>query len=156
MRYNKIGHTLASPQWNRVALGVAAITSQPWWDYFNPKVDDDTAKASAIRTGSKIGVCTTIGFTIRSLAHAFVKKFANGSTKEGSTLLTPKEILREINPEIKECKLKLHQNTFAFFVALFVMMFTNFLIDAPLTTYVANKFLAKADLKDASQGERYV
>ena len=34
-QFNKVGSMLASPHYNRLALGVAAITSQPFMDYFN-------------------------------------------------------------------------------------------------------------------------
>lgn len=155
-KFNKIGHALASPHWNRLALGCAAICSQPMWDYFNPKVDNDTAKASAIRTGSKIVVCTSVGFTIRGLAHKIVKKLANGTPEEGSTLLTPKEILSETNIAVRNSKLKLHRNAFSTLLALSVMMFTNFLIDAPLTTLVANKILKKSNMNNKSEGNKNV
>ncbi|MBQ7125764.1 hypothetical protein IJO12_01615 [bacterium] len=138
-KLNKLGHALASPHWNRAALGVAAIATQPAFDYFNPRVDKDTAEASALRTASKIVVCTTVGFTIRGLSHKIIKKLTNLSPKEGSTLLTPKSILNIKNSFEQKNKLALHRNTLATLTALIVMMFTNFLIDAPLTTFVANK-----------------
>ena len=74
-QFNKLGAKLASPHWNRATLGLAAISTQPAWDYFNPKVDKDTAKASAIRTTSKIAVCSTVGFTIRGLCYKLTEKF---------------------------------------------------------------------------------
>lgn len=138
-KLNKFGHALASPHWNRVALGAAAIMTQPMFDYFNPRVDKDTAEISAIRTASKITVCTSVGFIIRGLSYKLINKLTNLSSSEGSTLLTPKSILNLKNTFQKENKLKLHRNTLATLTALIVMMFTNFLIDAPLTTFVANK-----------------
>lgn len=62
---NKVGQALASPHWNRLALGVAAITTQPALDLFNPKVDKETAKTSSLRTIAKIIVCTSVGFIVR-------------------------------------------------------------------------------------------
>ena len=140
-KLNKLGHALASPHWNRLALGVAAISTQPFIDYYNPKVDKDTAMASALRTTAKALVCTTVGFIVRGSSYKLVEKLANPTKAEGSTLLTPKEILKETNIEKKLHKLKLHKNTVSTTLALLVMMFTNVLIDAPYTTKLTNKFL---------------
>ena len=151
-KLNVIGQALASPHWNRVALGAAAITTQPALDYFNPKVDRDTAKVSAIRTAVKIPVCTMVGFIIRGLSYKLADKFIHGSEAEGSILFTPSEILRETNKELRASKLKLHKNTMSTIIAIFVMMFTNFLIDAPLTTKLANKFIDKYHNKKDYKG----
>lgn len=140
-KYNHVGQALASPHWNRLALGVAAILTQPWIDFFNPRVDRDTAISSALRTIAKICVCTTVGFCVRGSSYKLVEKLAHGTSREGSTLFTPMEILKEKNAELRNSKLKLHKNTLSTVIALSVMMFTNFLLDAPLTTRAANKLL---------------
>ena len=150
-QFNKVGSMLASPHYNRLALGVAAISSQPFMDYFNPKVDRDTAAASAIRTTSKIAVCTTVGFTVRGACYKFVDKFVHGSEKEGSTLLTPTSILQEKSKELRNAKLKLHKNAMSTVTALGVMLFTNFLLDAPLTTKVSNYWLKKTGLANSNE-----
>lgn len=152
VQFNKVGSMLASPHWNRLALGVAAISSQPFIDYFNPNVDRDTAKVSSIRTASKICVCTSVGFVVRGLCYKLVEKYAHGSEKEGSTLLTPKEILNVSNKKLRDAKLKIHKNGLSTITALAVMLFTNFLIDAPLTTKVSNKAIEKfASASDAKE-----
>ena len=145
-KLNKLGKKLASPHWNRLALGVAGISTYPFWDYYNPNVDKDTAKASTIRTSAKIVTCTTTGFIIRGLCYKLTERFAHATPAEGSTILTPKAILNETNKEFRNNKLKLHKNALSTTIALVVMLFTNFLIDAPLTTYVSNKFLKLANL----------
>ncbi len=142
-KFNKIGHMLASPHWNRLALGIAAISTQPAFDYFNPRVDKDTAVTSALRTTAKIGVCTTVGFCVRGLSYKIAEQFIHGSKKEGSILLTPKEILKEKNPIKKSNMLKLHRNTFSTVLALIAMIFTNFYLDAPYTTKGANYLISK-------------
>lgn len=152
-QFNEFGKKLASPHWNRLALGVAGITTYPFWDYYNPKVDRDTAKASTIRTSSKIVTCTATGFVIRGLCYKLTEKYMHGSTMEGSTLLTPKSILEEVNADLRNNKLKQHKNTFSTLIALFVMLFTNFLIDAPLTTIVTNKFLRLANLENKARAK---
>lgn len=151
-QFNKAGQILASPHWNRLALGAAAISSQPWIDLYNPKVDKDTAKAASLRTTAKILVCTTVGFTVRGLCYNLTEKFAHGTPNEGSTLLTPQAILKETNQELRNSKLKLHKNAFSTLFALSVMLFTNFLLDAPGTTMLANKFLKMANLDKKTGG----
>lgn len=139
--FNKMGQRLASPHWNRLALGVAAITTQPLMDYHNPKVDKDTARTSALRTLAKIIVCTSVGFVVRGSCYKLTEKYMHASPKEGATALTPNVILQEKNPLIKKNMLKLHRNTFSTVFALGVMLFTNVLLDAPLTTKLSNKFI---------------
>ena len=139
--FNKLGHALASPHWNRLAIGFAACT-QPVIDYFNPKVDKDTAKVSMYRSGSKVIACTGVGFVVRGASYKLIEKYAHAYESEGSTLLTPKVILAEKNPELRRNMLKIHKNAYSTVFALFVMIFTNVLLDAPLTTMLANKFIA--------------
>ena len=143
--FNKLGQKLASPHWNRLAIGVAAISTQPAIDYYNPRVDKDTAKASMYRTIGKIIACTGVGFAVRSICYKITEKYANATEKEGSTLLTPKEILKEKNMDLRRAKLKIHKNAFSTVFALTVMvLFTNIFLDAPLTTKLSN-FLIKSD-----------
>lgn len=143
-KYNRMGKALASPHYNRLALGLGAICTQPAIDRFNPRVDENTAKASSYRTIGKILACTTVGFCVRGGCYKLTEKFAHASQEEGSTVLTPKAILRETNPELRKNMLKLHKNAFSTFFALGVMVFTNFLLDAPLTTLISN-YLIKRD-----------
>ena len=140
--YNAVGQALASPHINRLAVGIAALSTQPWIDLYNPKVDKDTAKASMYRTLAKVIACTGVGFIVRGASYKLVEKYANASEKLGSTLLTPQAILKETSPELRESMLKLHRNALSTVLALSVMVFTNVLLDAPLTTMLANKFIA--------------
>lgn len=146
-----MGQMLASPHWNRLALGCAAISTQPFIDYYNPNVDKDTAKVATCRTVAKIITCTSVGFTVRGICYKISNKYINGSTQDGSTLLTPKTILQEKNAEIRNSKIKLHRNTFSTVFALGVMLFTNILLDAPLTTKLANKFISTYSSKENKQ-----
>ena len=141
--YNKIGHKLASPHWNRLALGGVAIATQPAFDYFNPRVDRDTAAAATLRTIAKICVCTAVGFIVRGSAYKLVEKYAHTSSKYGSTLLTPKAILNEKDTIKQKNMLKIHKNAFSTVFALGMMLFTNIFLDAPLTTMVANQLIKK-------------
>ncbi len=151
VKYNKAGQLLASPHWNRLALGITAITTQPWIDYYNPDVDRDTAKTSFCRTLAKIPVCTTVGFIVRGGVYKLTEKFMHSSENEGSTLFTPKAILQEKNANIREAKLKLHKNAFSTVSAIGIMLFTNFLIDAPLTTKFTSIFMSKIFSKEQNK-----
>lgn len=141
VNYNKLGHALASPHWNRLVLGAAAITTQPAIDYFNPRVDKDTASTSALRTLAKIIVCTSVGFAVRGGCSYLVNKYITADAKGKMKSLIPAEILKETNSIKKENMLKLHKNTMSTLSALSVMVFTNFLLDAPGATWLANKFI---------------
>ncbi len=137
-----IGKNISSPE-NRFILGATALMSQPFIDLSNKKVDEDTRKVSAARTVAKIIAGTATGVLIRSgcihAVNAFTKlpreirpdmKF-----KTLRTLLTPSE---------KVCKnLAEYKNAMGTIIATVVMMFTNFLIDAPLTKFLTNKFVDK-------------
>lgn len=151
VKYNKTGQLIASPHWNRVALGVSAMATQPWFDYLNPNVDKDTARTSCCRTFAKIIVCTTIGFLIRGGVFKLTNKYMNATKKEGSTLLTPNAILNETNKEVRNMKLKIHKNAFSTITALGVMLFTNVLLDAPLTTKFSNFLISKMQHKEKNK-----
>ena len=142
-KYNKIGNALASPHWNRAVIGLAAISTQPAIDYFNPRVDKDTATAASLRTLAKICVCTAVGFCVRGGAYKLVNKYANENLKGNSSILIPKEILNETNNILKTQKLKLHKNALSTVSAICIMLVTNFLLDAPLTTKFTNYLISK-------------
>ena len=155
--YNKLGHTLASPHWNRLAIGIAAMSTQPAIDYFNPRVDRDTATTAALRTIAKICVCTAVGFAVRGSAYKLVEKYAHASAKQGSTLLTPEAVLKEKNLIKRANMLKIHKNALSTVTALSVMLFTNVFLDAPLTTMAANKLISQyySGMNESGQRRAY-
>ena len=137
---NWIGKTISSPE-NRFILGATALMSQPFIDLHNRKVDEDTRKVSAARTVAKIIAGTFTGVLIRSGCIHAVNAFTklpheikpNMKFKTLRTLFTPSE---------KFCQnLNDYKNAMGTIFATVVMMFTNFLIDAPLTKYLTNKFV---------------
>ncbi|MDD3012416.1 MAG: hypothetical protein PHC34_01780 [Candidatus Gastranaerophilales bacterium] len=60
----------------RLVLGIASISSQPFFDYYNKNVDQETRHYSAVRTAAKIIVGTTEGCLVRFLAIKYGKKIA--------------------------------------------------------------------------------
>lgn len=145
---NWIGRNISSPQ-NRVILGASALMSQPFIDLHNRKVDEDTRKVSAARTVAKIIAGTLTGFFVRygcikgidycSLLPAQV----TNATKHKwlRTLFTPDSAINGVLKDLNQYKKALGS-----FIALLVMLFTNFAIDAPLTKFLTNKFVDKYDL----------
>ena len=135
-----IGEKVSSPQ-NRLILGVTALMSQPFIDLYNKKVDEDTRKVSAARTVAKIIAGTATGVAIRSGCIHAIDAF----TKYPS----------EIKPDMKFKKirsffapsegllnsLETYKKSLGTIISLVVMVFTNFLIDAPLTKFLTNKFI---------------
>ncbi len=146
-----IGEKVSSPQ-NRLILGVSALMSQPFIDLHNRKVDEDTRKVSAARTVAKIIAGTLTGVAIRSGCIHAIDAFTHYP--------------REITPDMKFKKLRSlfapseglvknltqYKKSLGTIISLVVMVFTNFLIDAPLTKYLTNKFVdrirEKEQLKD--------
>ena len=143
-----IGRNISSPQ-NRLILGASALMSQPFIDLNNKKVDEDTRKVSAARTVAKILAGTLTGFFVRYgciKSIDFCSKLPTelaASTKHKwlKTLFTPDSAISGVLSDLNQYKKALGS-----FIALVVMLFTNFAIDAPLTKYLTNKFVDKYNL----------
>ena len=143
-----IGDKVSSPQ-NRLILGVSALMSQPFIDLSNKKVDEDTRKISAARTVAKIIAGTTTGFLVRYgcikaidycslLPEQITKSTKNPRLR---TLFTPDSKITAVLKDLGQ-----YRKALGTIVSLAVMLFTNFLIDAPLTKYLTNKFSDKYNL----------
>ncbi len=137
---------LSSSYNQRLILGATALATQPFIDFNNKKVDEKTRKVSVCRTLAKILVGTATGYTIRKLCVKSIDAFTkypkdippNARFKNLRSILLP-------TVEYTAEQLAQHKNTLGTLMALGVMLFTNFLIDAPLTKYFTNKFMKEAD-----------
>lgn len=145
-----VGKNISSPE-NRFILGATALMSQPFIDLHNRKIDEDTRKVSAARTVAKIIAGTLTGVLIRSACIRSVNAFTklpheikpNMNFKAVRNLFTPSEGV---------CKnLDKYKDAMGTILATVVMMFTNFLIDAPLTKFLTNKFIDKIHKDSQSQ-----
>jgi len=134
-RLSDLATKAASPAVNRLILGVAALLIQPMIDYHNHKVDQETRKVSACRTAAKIIAGTSVGMIVREFCYRVSKN--------------PKLLPPGLN--LPPDKIANYQIALATFMALGMMVFTNFLLDAPLTTYLSNKFTDKVNKKEASK-----
>lgn len=144
--------------WQRGVSGATALLTQPFFDLRNKKVDEKTRQTSCARTTAKIIAGTLTGVGIREL---FIKASAyftqNIETDKHLVDIGKKTVDKirkasEFKP-IEQCLLpeqlkntadylsiKKFRGSVGTFVAVAVMVFTNFLIDAPLTTFLTNKF----------------
>lgn len=141
-----VGEKVSSPE-NRLILGVTALMSQPFIDLNNKKVDEDTRKVSAARTVAKIIAGTTTGVLIRSGCIHAIDAFTKLPTeitpdmkfKKLRTLFTPSAgILNDLNQ---------YKKSLGTILSLGVMVVTNFLLDAPLTKFLTNKFVDRINSK---------
>ncbi|MCR5266584.1 MAG: hypothetical protein K6E29_08355 [Cyanobacteria bacterium RUI128] len=142
---NNIGTILSRPDVNRAIMGVTAIMTQPFIDYYNPNVDRDTANVSTFRTIGKIIAGTTVGCAVRSLCyygtHALTS-VAKNAPEWRTALLPPKsfmEYLANKNPDW----LKNHRSVLATIIGLGAMLFTNVLLDVPLTNLISGKLIGR-------------
>ena len=130
-----IGHDISSAE-NRLILGVTALMTQPFIDAKNKNVDEETRRVSGCRTIAKIIAGTLTGYAIRKGAIKAIRAWSQlpaPGVSRYRTLFTPKGA-RSTNTEAY----KQYQNAMGTVVALVVMMFTNFIIDAPLTKFLTN------------------
>lgn len=150
-----IGKNLSSAE-NRLILGASALLSQPFIDASNKEVDSETRRYSICRTIAKIIAGTLTGYTIRKLCIKSIDAFTKLPTE-----IKPdakfKKLRQSLLPSIKCAadELSQYKNALGTLLALGVMVFTNFLIDAPLTKYLTNLFAGssnpenKKEVKDA-------
>ncbi len=144
-----VGQHVSSPQ-QRLILGATALMSQPFIDLYNRKVDEETRKVSALRTIAKIIAGTTTGYFVRYGCNLAVEKFINApikGQKAWKSLLYPQKIVKATEEGLRQYKLSIGA-----ILALGVMLFTNFLIDAPLTKYLTNKFIDKSKQREVLNG----
>ena len=134
----KVDEFISDPMWNRGIMGVTALASQPAIDYYNHRVDDETREVSRNRTISKIVAGSLVGmFVVRGPIYKMVENMTNinGKTRWSKALL-PKTRINELAKNEKF--LKNHRTIIAMLLSLGAMVFTNFLLDAPLTIFFTN------------------
>lgn len=141
-----IGEKWTSPQ-QRLIMGLTAIVTQPFIDSKNKSIDEETRRASVARTMAKIIVGTTTGFLVRALCIKAIKftskplyaipKSAGKFSKNLQTLFTPRH-----KTSLSESAMEQYRNAMGTFLSLAVMLFTNFMVDAPWTRKLTNYFVS--------------
>lgn len=148
-----VGQNISSPG-NRLILGVSALMSQPFIDLHNKKVDEDTRKVSALRTVAKIIAGTSTGVIIRwgcIKMLDYCTETAEGASKFQKLFLPNKELTKDLKAFDN---LKQYKKSLGTLISLGVMVFTNFLIDAPLTKFLTNRFLEMKKHKEETGGQK--
>lgn len=139
-KLNKIDNYISKPMQNRAIMGATALITQPFIDYSNPKVDKQTRRISFFNRCAVILAGTSVGmFLVRGPVYKAVEKMTNlkGDSKLSKALL-PKKYLKEISENEKF--LKNYRSSLAMGISLGLMLFTNFLCDAPATIFLTNLF----------------
>ena len=149
-----IGRKWTSPQ-QRVIMGATAIITQPFIDAHNKKVNEDTRRASVAKTIAKIIVGTATGFAVRYLCIKGIKyssktinelpKDIKPFSKKLQTFFTPENVNVANKDAIEQ-----YRNAMGTFVSLGIMLFTNFMVDAPGTKKLTNVII---DLDKQMRGE---
>lgn len=138
------GEKISSAE-QRLILGASALMSQPFIDAHNKSVDEKTRKVSVARTIAKIIAGTLTGYFIRKGCIKGIKALSQ-IPKEGmpkwKTFFTPKNVTDNKSDAFVQ-----YRNAMGTVVALVVMMFTNFLIDAPLTKFLTNTLVRQGEDK---------
>ncbi|MCQ2754128.1 MAG: hypothetical protein MJ231_03670 [bacterium] len=154
--WEKSNKVIAHPAVNRLIMGGGALAFQPAIDKFNHRVDEETREVAKNRTIAKIIAGTFVGiFVARGPAYTLVNKMTqiNGKSKFSKMLLPNhnKDMMKVLST-VKE-SLSNYKLAWSTFIALGIMVFTNFLLDAPLTKYLTNKFNANSKLLNAKKEE---
>lgn len=155
-----VGKHINSPE-QRLIQGATALAMQPLIDFNNKAADDDTRAVSVARTIGKIIAGTIVGVGVRYASIYAAKQFSRYTLKEGPKYLTQinrkskRDILLpkfdcEKTPIKKQDFLDKHDKsvkTLGTIIATFAMIFTNFLIDAPLTRIITKKLTSRVKAK---------
>jgi len=143
-KWNRTNNWVSDPMWNRGIMGATALLTQPSIDYYNHRVDDETRMVSRNRTIAKIIAGTLVGmFVVRGPVHKMVEKMTDiTGKKKYSQWLLPKEFINTLKKN--EGALTNYRATLAMLLALAAMCYTNFALDAPLTSMLTNIFNDKA------------
>lgn len=164
-KINWLGDDFTSAM-QRLVSGATALATQPFFDWNNKNVDEKTRKTSTARTLGKIIAGTATGVAIRELCVRATKNFTQNEhteqylidkgkkteTNRIKTFTTKQQwLLPESFKEAPYRKIKAYRGAVGTFTAVLVMIGTNFLIDAPLTTYLANKFSKMFGVSDANK-----
>ena len=144
-RLNRAGDIMGRPMQNRLIMGATAIISQPFIDEHNKRVDKKTARASRNRTIGKILAGTAVGCVVRGGIYKLVNATTDKdiSIDRWNNLLTPRNSTK-IMPHLFKNRMRNYRTVSATLISLVAMLFTNILIDMPLTNKISN-FLNKLD-----------
>lgn len=162
-KINWLGENFSSAM-QRFVSGVTALITQPFIDWNNKNTDEETRKTSTARILGKIIAGTLTGVAIRWACVKASENFTRNknteqhlievgkAAKAKANLIKKDQILlpqKYLNASYRE--IKNYRGAIGTLAAVVIMVFTNFLIDAPLTTYLTNVFVKK--FKNSASGK---
>ena len=125
----------------RAILGVTALCTQPFIDLHNKHIKKEDKPITVAKTISKIIVGTIVGVTLRHYSIKMVKNCAK-RVKLGkfSQCLLPNDVIDKMKTKISvsEESLTKYRGWLGTLIGVTGGLFTNFLIDAPLTKILTN------------------
>lgn len=134
---------------NRLIIGVTALATQPFIDLYNKDVDKKTRVVSCARTIAKNFVGVVTGVTIRAGFIKLAEKYSevgDVGDKKIKKLFTPSNAVSDKTHAYKQ-----YRNTVGTLLAVICMVFSNFIIDAPLTAVMTNWLIKKMDKGSKSE-----
>ena len=158
---------ISSPE-QRLILGVTALATQPYIEGHNKRVDRKTKKVAIARTVSKIIAGTLVGVCVRKASIKAISKYSDYTTKNISDALTKQgeKIVEGLKADknslftpskMENCtlqKIANYRNAIGTYLGLVISLFTNLLIDAPLTNILSNYFSKQINEADDKKNTR--
>ena len=144
----------SSPQ-QRAVLGFTALCFQPFIDLHNKYIKNEDKPIVVSKTIAKIVTGTTVGVFMRHYAIKVVTNFTKESNVgKYSQCLLPKEILEQLKIGSSNMKdLANYRKGIGTLIGLSICLFTNFLIDAPLTKILTNVLHDKVFKRSNTDGK---
>lgn len=158
----------------KLITGGTGLMIQPFIDINNKDVDEKTRKTSCAKTISRAIIGTTTGVLIREACikvlgaftktKAIVKEEVKKAAKKQGTKVKPlnkdidlKAWQQCLLPESMKnsrniAEIKKYRGALGTFAALGIMLFTNFLIDAPVTSWLTNNVFSPLLNKEKKEG----
>lgn len=127
---------------NRLLIGVSALASQPFIDLYNKDVDEKTRIVSCARTVAKTLSGTILGVAIRAGCIHLAKNY---SELDNSGAKPIKKMFSPSNASVKNHAYRQYQNAIGTLLAVVGLLFSNFLLDAPLTAVLTNVLVKKME-----------
>ena len=145
--WNKVADWISRPAPNRLIMGGTAYLTQPYIDGHNKRVKEETRSISKDRTRAKVIIGTLAGIGVRQPSYNLVELMTRPEgNKSYSRLLIPNSKLHGLKEG--SLFLKNYRTALSTLLALGVMVFTNFAVDAPLTAILTNRFIAKTKARE--------
>jgi len=155
---NVFAQHISSPH-QRFLQGAAALAVQPSVDYKNKEIDDDTRAVSVARTIGKIVAGTVVGVAVRAGSIGLIKKMSQRlDPSEIANLKGVQKLKTALTLNISKLPKHLqeipaatldgnYRDTFGLILGTVAMLFTNFLLDVPLTKVITEKLTPKVRAK---------